>query len=278
MWRQLTNGKELDDAAFDFGQTIVILIEDPPRLGDVDRLLFGQLPRQFDEPVQIAAHHAVLGRRFRHAFEPPQFLAGLLLDVLGHSGFADRLAQFGDLGLALLAFPQLPADRRQLFAQQYFPLPLVERGLGLAPDFLRKPQYFDALREQARHLIHPRRDIDGFENLLLVLGFHVHVGSGKIRQLRRRRDRLHRSQQFGGDLRQKLQRLERLPLQIEEARLDFGTARGGLGNAGNLGHQERPALQKIHDLEALVALADEVVVAVGGGNVAHQIGNGADAI
>ena len=44
------------------------------------------------------------------------------------------------------------------------------------------------------------------------------------------------------------------------------------------GDQERPAAQKFDDLEALLALADEVVRAVRRGDVAHDVGDGADAM
>jgi hypothetical protein len=43
-------------------------------------------------------------------------------------------------------------------------------------------------------------------------------------------------------LRQQLERLDRLPLQVEKTRFDVRRARLGLGNTLHAGDQERPAV------------------------------------
>ena len=192
---------------------------------DVDRLLLGQRPRQFDQPIEIGAHHAVFAGGFRHALQPAQFLARLILDLLRHAGLGDGLVELGDFGgLALLAFAELALDRRHLLAQQHLALALVERGLGLAADLLRQPQHLDAVGEQARDLVHARGDVDGLEDLLLLFRLHVHIGGRQIGERRRRLDRLDGGKQIGRHLRQQLDRLDGLRLQIDEARLDLGRA------------------------------------------------------
>ena len=211
--RELAHGEIFDDAPLDLVEVVMVLVEDAPRLGDVDRLLLGQRPRQFDQPVEIGAHHAVFAGGFRHALQPAQFLARLILDLLRHAGLGDGLFELGDLGgLALLAFAELALDRRHLLAQQHLALALVERGLGLPADLLRQPQHLDAVRQQARDLVHPRRDVDRLQNLLLLLRLHVHVGGRQIGERRRRLDRLDRGEQIGRRLRQQLDRLEGLRL------------------------------------------------------------------
>ena len=82
--RELAHGEIFDDPPLDLVEVVVVLVEDAPRLGDIDRLLLGQSPGQFDQPIEIGAHHAVFARRFRHALQPAQFLARLLLDLLRH--------------------------------------------------------------------------------------------------------------------------------------------------------------------------------------------------
>src|SRR6202034_2878147 len=100
--------------------------------------------------------------RFRHALQPTQFLARLLLDLFRHAGIGDRLVEFGDLGgLALFALAELALDRRHLLAQQDFALALVERSLGLLADLPRQAQDFDAVRQQPRDLVHARDNVDG---------------------------------------------------------------------------------------------------------------------
>src|SRR5262245_27656490 len=129
--RELAHREIFDDPPLDLVEVIVILIEDAARFGDVDRLFLRQLPREFDQPVEIGAHHAVFAGRFGHALQPPQFLARLLLDFLWHARIADRLVEFGHFGgLALLAFAELALDRGHLLAQQHLALALVERRLG----------------------------------------------------------------------------------------------------------------------------------------------------
>ena len=168
--RELAHREILDDAPLDLVQAVMILVEDAPRLGDVDRRLLRQRPGQLDQPVEIGAHHAVLGRGLRHALQPAQLLARLLLDLLRHARLGDRLAQLGDLlRLALLALAELALDGGHLLAQQHLALALVERGLGLPADLLRQPQHLDALGEQPRDLVHARRDVDRLEDLLLLL-------------------------------------------------------------------------------------------------------------
>ena len=169
-------------------------------------------------------------------------------------------------------------DRRHLLAQQHFALALVERSLGLLADLLRQPQDFDAMRQLPRHLVHARRDVDGLENLLLFVRLHVHIGGGEVGELRGRLDRLDRGKQILRHLRQELDRLERLRLEIDEARLDFRRLCIRLGNAQHARDQERPAAQIFDDLEARFALADDMVGAVGRGDVAHDIGDRAHAM
>ena len=257
----------------------MILVEDAARFGDVDRLLLGQLPRQLDQPVEIGAHHAVFASRFRHALQPAQFLARLLLDFLRHAGIGDRLVELGHFGgLALLAFAELALDRRHLLAQQHLALALVERRLGLPADLLREPQDFDAMRQQPRDLVHARGDVERLQDLLLLLGLHVHIGDGEVGERRRALDRLNRGQQIGRRLRQELDGFERLRLQINEARFHLGALGLGLGDLQHARDKERPAAQILDDLKALFALADEMMRAVRRRDVAHDIGERAHAM
>ena len=202
----------------------------------------------------------------------------LVLHLLGHARLQDRLAELGDLGLALLAFPKLAADGRQLLAQQHLAVALVERRLGLPADLVRQAQHLDALGEQVGHLVHAGGYVDGLQDLLLLLHLEIHVGGGEVGELRRRGDGLDAGEQIGRHLRQQFQGLHRLALQVEEAGLDLGAVRLGLRNAHDARHQERPAVEELDHVEALLALAGEMVRAVLRGDVAHQIGDAADPV
>ncbi len=277
--RELAHGEILDDPPFDLVEIVMVLVEDAAGFDDVDRLRFGQRPRQFDQPVEIAAHHAVFAGRFRHALQPAQFLARLLLDFFGHAGIGDRLVELGHLGgLAFLAFAELALDRRHLLAQQDFTLALVERDLGLPADLLRQAQDFDAVGEEPRDFVHARGNVDGLEDFLFLLGLHVHIGDRQIGERRRAVDRLNRGEQIGRRLRQELDGFERLRLQIDEARLDLGGLGIRLRELQHARDEERPAAEIFNDLEALLALADQMMRAVRPGDIAHDIGQRAHAV
>ena len=95
--RELAHRQVLDDAPLDLVEPVVVLVEDAARLADVDRRLLRNAPGQLDQPIEIGADHAVLGRRVRHALQPAQLLARLLLDLLRHVGLGDRLLELGDV-------------------------------------------------------------------------------------------------------------------------------------------------------------------------------------
>ncbi len=272
--RELADREILDDPPLDLVESEMVLVEDAPRRGDVDRGLLGQAPRQLDEPVEIGPHHAVFAGRFRHALQPAQLLARLVFDLLGHLRLGDRLAELGDLRrLALVALAELALDRGHLLAQQHLAIARVERGLGFAADLLGQPQHLDPMRQDARHPVDAGLDVDGFEDVLLLLGGGVHVGRHHVGERGRRVDALDRRQQFGRRLRQQLHRLDRLPLEVHEARFDVVRHRRRLGDPQHPRHEERPAVEKLDDLEALLALTDEMVGAVGRGEVAGDVGD-----
>src|SRR6185437_6290118 len=57
----LLHSEVLDDALLHLLQPIVVLIQDLLRTGDVLDDLGALLPRHFDEPVDVVAHHRRLG-------------------------------------------------------------------------------------------------------------------------------------------------------------------------------------------------------------------------
>src|SRR5205807_2409888 len=61
--------------------------------------------------------------------------------------------------------------------------------------------------------------------------------------------------------------------QMNEARLDFGRACVRLRNAQDAGNEKWPATKEFEDLESLVALANQMVRAVGPGDVTDDIGD-----
>ena len=110
----------------------------------------------------------MLGGRLGHALEPLQLLQRLLLGLLRHAGLLDRLAQIGDLGLALVAFAELLLDLAKLLAQDVLALPARQRLLRLLADLLGQAQHLDLLREIAQQLVEPLGDVEGLQQVLLL--------------------------------------------------------------------------------------------------------------
>ena len=248
--RQLAHRQIFDDPALDLLEAEVILVEDAARRRDVDRRLLGERPWQVHEPVEIGPHHPVLARGFRHPLQPPELLARLIVDFLGHVRVGDRLFEFGDLGgLSLVRFAELALYRRHLLAQQDLTIAGVERRPGFPAYLLRQPENLDPMREKSRDPLHSRADIHRLEDVLLLVRRRVHEGRDHVGERAGRIDVLDCRQQFVGRLRQELNRLDRLAFQKEETRFDLVRRRRGFGNPFRHGDEEWPAVQIIEDPE-----------------------------
>ncbi len=256
----------------------MILVEDAPRLRDVDRPLGVGRPGQLQQPVEVGAHHRVLARALGHALEALQFLARLLLDLLGHRRFGDRLLELGDLGRALLVFAQLLADRAHLLAQHVLAVAVVDRLLGARVDVARHLEHLDAVRQQIEQLVLPRLEVEHLEQRLLLRGGNVHQAGDQVGELRGAFDARERRDELGGDLRQELQDLQRALLQVVRAPLDVRVVARGLGDELHARRHERIAVEELQDAKARHALAHGVVRAVGRGDVAQHGGRGADPV
>ena len=186
--------------------------------------------------------------------------------------------ELGDLcGLALLAFAELALDRRHLLAQQHLALALVERGLGLLADLLRQAQDLDALREQPRDLVHARRE---------SIVSRISCFSSGLSPCRRRKvgERARRATLCTAATAR--------PAPAAAARAPPASGAAGAGSAPRsracfvsgsgmrctrATRNGQPS-RNSSDLEALLALADEVVRAIGRGDVAHDVGDRAHAV
>src|SRR5207244_629557 len=66
---ELAHRKIFENALLDLFQTVVVIVEDAARLGDVDFRLWVGGPGQLDQPFEIRAHHGILAGGFGHALE-----------------------------------------------------------------------------------------------------------------------------------------------------------------------------------------------------------------
>ncbi len=224
----------------------------------------GRRPGQLDQRVEIGADHAVLARRLGRALQPAQLLARHRLDLGRHLGLGDRLLEIGELLLVGALVAQLALDGGHLLAQQHLALARVERGLGLVADLGRQPQHLEAMGQQLRDLVEARHQIDGLEHLLLLRRRDVEIGRGEVGQHGRARSSPRRSGAARAARCGSRSSTSRTwSCRIEEARLDLRPGRGRLGDVQAARQQEGVAVDELGDAEALHALADQVMAAVG---------------
>ncbi len=172
------------------------------------------------------------------------------MHVLGHAGLVDRLLQLLDLGRRVLALAELLLDLAHLLAQHVLALALVELLLGFLADLLGDAQHAHALGEKLEHLVEAPLEVEGLEEVLLVLVLHVEEVGHHVREQRRRADLLHDDGELLRRVRQELDRLHRLLLQLNEARLDLGRDGLVLLHRLHARDEERPALEELQHAKA----------------------------
>ena len=275
---QLAHREIFEDALLDLGQAVMVLVEDAAGFGDVD-LLVGQLrPGQLDQPIEIGADHAVLGGCLGHALEPLELLQRLVLGFLGHAGFGDRLAQFGNLGLAVLALAKLLLDLAKLLAQDVLALASGQRFLRLLADLLGQPQHLDLLGEVAQQLVEPFAGVERLQQVLLLGRREVRDIGDEVGQRRRRLNLLDGRGDLGRQVGQQRNRLAGALLQLVHARGDLGGKHLGLADLVDARHQERIARQEFEHAEAPYAAGHQMMIAVRRGDIAQDFAHGADAM
>ena len=273
---ELAHREELEDAPLDLLEPVVVLVQDPAGLGDVDGRLRRLCPGQRRQPVQIAPHHGVLAGGLRHALQARQLAPGLLFHLRRHLRPGDRARDLLELGRLRLDVAQLALDRLQLLAQQEFPLALVHRLLGLAVDLVRQAEHGQPVGEEVRHPGDTLLHVEGLQQPLLLLRLDVEEVGHEVGECPRRGDGLDGAGELGGDLGQQLHRLERLAPEVVHARLEVGRERVRVLDPFHPRHEERVAVQELEHAEAVVTVHDQVMRAVGGGDVPEHGRHGAD--
>ncbi len=103
-------------------------------MGDIEVVIGRLLPGKADHQVEIGLDDAVFGGLDGHTAHAVEFAARLLLGLLRHSGGADALLQFANVGGLLVILPQFFLDGLELFAQEEITLHPLHFALGLGLD------------------------------------------------------------------------------------------------------------------------------------------------
>ena len=177
---QLRDRQVLDDPLLHLVEVEVVLVEDLPRALEVEVVLGLLRPGQRDDPVEIRADDAVLGRRRRQLLEPRELALGGLERVLGQVLRLDLPAQLGDFRLVLVDLAELLLDRLQLLAEEELALALVDLARDLRLDLRAELRHLELAVQDPGDRAQALLDVDDLEQLLPLLGL----------QAQRRRDQV----------------------------------------------------------------------------------------
>ena len=166
---QLAHGQVLEDALLHVLQAVVVLVEDPRRLGDVEAVLGLDAPRELEHGVEPGADPARLGALVAGALE----LVDLALDgrahVLGQVARLELGPVVVGVGLVVAAqLAELLADRLELAAQQELALGLLHALFDVGLDPLAQREVGQRVAGPAEDEAQPRLDVERLEDLDLL--------------------------------------------------------------------------------------------------------------
>ncbi len=271
---ELAHREIFEDAPLDLGKPVMVLVQDAARFGDIDVVGIELRPGQIDEPIQIAADHAVFGGGLGHALEPLELLRRLVLRLLRHAGRLDRLAQLGDLGRLFVALTQLLLNVAQLLAKDVLALLRRQRLLGLLADLLGELEHLDALRKQRKHLVEPIADVDRVQHVLLFRGLGIEDAGNEIGERGGRIEVLDRRCDFRWNVGPELDGFARARSDQADARFDLGGDDLGYADLFDPRDQKRKPGQQLDEAKAPHTLHHRVMRAVRSGDVAQNLRRG----
>ena len=169
--RTLLHSQILNDAFFDFFQTIMIIVQDFLRADQVLLHAGFHTPRNAQHPIQIVADNSGLSRHRRHVLELLNFRVDLFTGFFAKLGRADLLVQLVHLVLAVFAVTQLLLDRFHLFVQIILTLRAFHLCFDAGFDLLLNLQNRHLALHQAIDLLKTFRNAEGLKQVLLLLNF-----------------------------------------------------------------------------------------------------------
>ena len=152
---------------FDLLEAVVVLVEDAPRLADVEPVGGALGPRQIDEPLDVGARDLELGAGGVHRAHALELLAGRLLGVGGELGAGDALAEHLDVVLVDVDLAELSADALHLLAQEELALAARHLLLDHGRDLLLDPVDLALAVDQVEHPADAGAHLQGLQHRLL---------------------------------------------------------------------------------------------------------------
>ena len=143
---ELPNRQEFQDAVLHVGKRVVILVQDPRGLLDVQVVFAAGVPGKLRDRLEVGPDDLGLHGLAPDARQTPPLPVHLLADVFGEIQPVELGPQlFQGFVLRALALPELFLDRLHLLAQVHLALPPAELLLDLGLDVFLRRQDLDLL-------------------------------------------------------------------------------------------------------------------------------------
>ena len=151
---ELEDGKEFQNALLDVLETVVVAVEKPGGLADVETVLCEIVPRDGEEPVDVGVCDVVFGGRLRDHVETFKLLFEDFGDFLGQFELAHALLNVLNVGIAV-ALAELLLDGAELFTEEELALGFAHGVVDLRLDFRTEPEYFHLAIEEDGQQMEP---------------------------------------------------------------------------------------------------------------------------
>ena len=245
----------------------MILVEDPPRVREVEVVFGLGLPRQIEDPLDVGACDRALGRMRGHAGQPIHLALGNLADVVGQIRGFQPLAQLVALGRLLVGLAELRANLAQLFARELAPLGLADfarSAFGKCLRYLRDP---DLAHQVAHQRAQPREHVLLRKQLDLLREGHRAVEGDHVGEARGVVEAIENLRRLVGNI--VAQRDEFFAEALHRATRGFslGCAVEQIGEDFRLGLLELPHVEKLAQAHAREADRDDRETRAGVGEV-----------
>jgi len=179
---QLLHGEVFKHALLRLLEAVMVLVQHRFGAGDVQVVLGALPPRQREQPVDVVADDARLGRRRRHPLEPVDFLGDPLAHVVRHVGLFQLGAQLLDLARPAFLVAKLFLDRLHLLAKVIFLLRLLHLLLDALADLALELEHFALVVQQIENFLEPLAHVDRLEDVLFVLDLQRQMAGDDVRE------------------------------------------------------------------------------------------------
>jgi len=258
---ELPDGEEFEDAVLHVLQAIVVLVEDPDGLLEVEVVVRSGTPGELRDPFEVGADDLGVHRLAPRASQPSQLALDLGADLLGEVELEDLLAELGQLSRRFVLVAQLLLDGLELLAEIHLALALAQLFLNLRLDLGLGIEHADLALDVDQHASEPLFDRQGLQEGLPLGDGEVEVARHEVGE----------ATGLGHVLEDVLQELLRHPPLLAQLRGTFADLtverlEGGvplvdrphLGHRQGFGRQENPGLLIADRLEACLTVNQEL--------------------